>query len=212
MVIALAREGHFASFSAQLPGEILTECWGALLAWDSLPASMSPADTPPGLALLEAIFDRHGISAVLHSGPSYLVQEALTVDSTTELVTSASPLEERNRLQPPAEANWSPGEWQELLAGDLGPWALALDGDDVVAICHSARVSGQGAEAGVRTSPEYRRRGHAAATTAAWAALVYESGRLPFYSTSADNLASQAVAARLGLLPLGWLWSLRAPE
>jgi hypothetical protein len=34
---------------------------------------------------------------------------------------------------------------------------------------------------------------------AAWAATLRASGRVPIYSTSWDNLASQAVARKLGL-------------
>ncbi|MFC5826580.1 GNAT family N-acetyltransferase [Nonomuraea insulae] len=79
-------------------------------------------------------------------------------------------------------------------------------GRQVVAICHSARNTPAGAEAGTWTSPAYRGRGYAAITTAAWAELL--PGIQLFYSTSADNHSSQRVAARLGLRGIGWLWKL----
>ena len=44
---------------------------------------------------------------------------------------------------------------------------------------------------------------HAAAVVAAWAAAVRASGRLPLYSTSWDNVASQGVARKLGLVLYG---------
>jgi hypothetical protein len=40
--------------------------------------------------------------------------------------------------------------------------------------------------------------------TAAWARLV--SDRTAFYSTDWDNVASQGIARRLGLRPLGQWW------
>ena len=52
--------------------------------------------------------------------------------------------------------------------------------------------------AGVETHLDFRRRGHAADAVAGWAFAVRALGAAPFYSTSWDNLASQAVAARLG--------------
>jgi RimJ/RimL family protein N-acetyltransferase len=104
--------------------------------------------------------------------------------------------------------NWTAEEWRQLLDGSLGPWAMAISAGQVVAICHSARLTGRGAEAGVWTAPGFRGQGHAAAVTAAWAALLAPSGRHLFYSTSDNNLSSQRVAARLNLRPIGWMWKL----
>jgi RimJ/RimL family protein N-acetyltransferase len=38
------------------------------------------------------------------------------------------------------------------------------------------------------------------------------AGRTAFYSTSEDNLASQGVARRLGLRPLGQWWTVYGAE
>ena len=72
-----------------------------------------------------------------------------------------------------------------------------------VSACFSSRTSAGASEAGVETLPEFRRRGYASAVTAAWARHVRAAGRVPLYSTSWDNLASQHVARRLGLLLYG---------
>ena len=74
---------------------------------------------------------------------------------------------------------------------------------EVVSVCHSARATAIGAEAGVETAPGYRGRGLAAAVVLVWAAAVLAEGRLPLYSTQWTNHASRAVARKLGLIPYG---------
>lgn len=112
----------------------------------------------------------------------------------------------------PPRANWSGEEWNALVDGALGPWAMVTGDAQVIAICHSARLTERGAEAGVWTDPDHRGQGHAAAVTAAWASLLAGSGRALFYSTSSTNTSSQRVAARLNLRPIGWTWRLASPR
>jgi predicted GNAT family acetyltransferase len=70
-------------------------------------------------------------------------------------------------------------------------------------MCFSSRTSAYAAEAGVETAPEFRGRGYASAVVTRWAEVVRQSGRRPLYSTSWDNLASQGVAKKLGLILYG---------
>jgi hypothetical protein len=95
-----------------------------------------------------------------------------------------------------------------LLHGGLEAWlpdvqhcqplmAVIADGR-AVSLCASVRISVAVHCAGVETLPEYRRRGYAVSAVAGWAHAVRAIGATPFYSTSWDNVASQAVAARLG--------------
>ena len=81
-------------------------------------------------------------------------------------------------------------------------FAVRADGA-VVAACFSSRLSPVAAEAGVNTLETYRGRGYAAAVVAAWADAVRRRGLQPLYSTSWDNLASQGVARKLGLVLYG---------
>jgi GNAT superfamily N-acetyltransferase len=78
------------------------------------------------------------------------------------------------------------------------PLVAVVAGGRAVSLCASVRISAAVHCAGVETLPEYRRRGYAVSAVAAWARAVRARGAMPFYSTSWDSVASQAVAARLG--------------
>jgi predicted GNAT family acetyltransferase len=78
-----------------------------------------------------------------------------------------------------------------------------LDGDRAVSLCCSVRRTEDAHEAGVETAHAARGRGYALGVVAAWAAAVHAAGRFPLYSTSWENLASRAVATKLGLIQFG---------
>jgi hypothetical protein len=83
------------------------------------------------------------------------------------------------------------------------PFMAMVEHGRAVSVCASVRISAAVHEAGVETLPAHRRRGHAVNVVAAWARAVRGMGAVPFYSTSWDNVGSQAVAARLGLPMFG---------
>jgi hypothetical protein len=88
------------------------------------------------------------------------------------------------------------------------PLVAVIEQGHAVALCHSARLTDRAAEAGVETLAAYRGRGHATAVVAGWAVEVRATGRIPLYSTSWQNLASQAVARKLALVQYGTTLSL----
>jgi RimJ/RimL family protein N-acetyltransferase len=136
----------------------------------------------------------------------YLADQPVRCSSDLKILTA--PMEALQQSNP---GNWEAVEWDELLAGKLGPWAIAVDGERVASICHTPRpMTARATECGVWSHPEFRGRGHAAAVTAAWVELVRPSGRHLFYSTDENNRSSQRVAERLGLRLLGWMG--RAPS
>lgn len=142
-------------------------------------------------------------------GPTYVVPTATSYPATAEIITSEQASDAPLRASRPD--NWPTEEWRMLLAGRLGPWAMAVRGSRVIAIAHTPASSAHGAEAGAWTDPEFRGEGHAAAVTAAWAGVSVWGDRTLFYSTTSDNHSSQRVAQRLGLRRIGWSWRFTPP-
>ena len=184
-------------------------------AFDRAPRSSSPDEPPPALEVCGRILEGGERALRRTAGPSFLfvdvedtpcVSSARIERSDRADRTNASSWEALRGGNP---GNWHPVEWDELLEGRLGPWAIATEGEIVVSICHTpGPVTARKAECGVWTHPAFRGRGHAAAVTAAWAEIMRPSGRYLFYSTDAENLSSQRVARRLRLEPVGWTWRL----
>jgi RimJ/RimL family protein N-acetyltransferase len=101
----------------------------------------------------------------------------------------------------------------DVLRRYLSPWledvaigqplvALLRDGH-AVSVCCSVRLTDHAYEAGVETHPEFRGQGFAPRVVSAWGRAVRAMGRIPLYSTSWENLASRAVAAKVGLVRYG---------
>jgi len=131
----------------------------------------------------------------------------------------ATPPGEKCRIVPLSEADRDArllqGEFANMISqlSDRQPCFAVVAKSRAVSLCCSARTlwreaSGAppslvGAEASVETLPEYRGRGFAPRVLSAWARAVGERGGLPLYSAAWDDVASQAVARRLGLVLYG---------
>jgi hypothetical protein len=139
-------------------------------------------------------------------GPSYVFPDSVPDQHVglPIIVSDAPGLSKARQFIRPD--NWQPGEWSQLISGEIGQWAMAVDGSQPVSICHTPAATTAGAEAGVWTRADHRRAGLAGAVTVAWWKREHSRHRTIFYSTRSDNLASRAVARKLGLQPLGWLW------
>lgn len=168
------------------------------------------SEPPPVLAELARLLDERDPSHPLlerRSGPSYRIDPETPLSVGVHLETNPDHLRDAN------PGNWHPIEWTELLDGKLGPYSIATVGARVASICHTpAPLTPACAEAGVWTHADYRGRGYAAATTAAWTRLVRAPGRYLFYSTDASNHSSQRVASRLRLELLGWTHRVAPPR
>ena len=88
-------------------------------------------------------------------------------------------------------------------AREREPCYAVLEDGVAVSVCYSSRSTPAAAEAGINTLDACRGRGYAPRVAAAWALAVRRAGRVPIYSTSWDNVASQGVARKLGLVLFG---------
>ena len=86
---------------------------------------------------------------------------------------------------------------------DWQPFLAIVEAGRAVSVCRSVRITGEAHEAGVETLPEFRGKGYAKDTVAAWARSVQSMGAMPLYSTSWENTASQAVVKKLHLVQYG---------
>lgn len=88
----------------------------------------------------------------------------------------------------------------DYMLSELQLWepcfAKVVNGN-AVSICFRSRITNECHEAEVETLPDFRGKGYAAEVVAAWAAAIYEMNRIPTYSTSWDNAASQSVVRKL---------------
>jgi Acetyltransferase (GNAT) domain len=206
LVMAAARDGLHARVGGGLPARVARKLIAEV---ESTQVSGDMSAPPAALErwcteLEDALGSR--IALAPGSGPSYLVHDGVSFPSGATLIRSdAADLSELREANP---GNWGSGEWHDLLDGRLGAWVMARHGAQVISICHTPAANTRAAEAGTWTHPDFRGHGYASATTAEWAAVMRRTRRVLFYSTSYTNHSSQAVAARLGLRNIGWLWQL----
>lgn len=136
------------------------------------------------------------LSGELIAGPAFEFPDRIDPPDGVSLVDDAEMLQRHFRGWTSAE---TPGRT---------PMAAILVNGQAVSLCACARRTGEAAEASLETAVRYRGRGLAERVTAAWAIAVRKSGRMPLYSTSWENMASRAVARKLGLSIYAASWSL----
>ncbi len=196
LVVAAGRSGRCWAASVHVP----TECDAAIAealvnAQPALAVGWAPECAAELLRIIDAVPTLGPLARPL-GGPSWLMEAPVDrAPTTVELHRSV---------------DFDAESWRERIPGRdrelTEPWVMAVVDDQVAAICETARSAPKSVEAGVWTYEPYRGRGLAVAVTAEWSSLV--SARTVFYSTSWDNVASQGVARRLGLEPLGHWWQI----
>ena len=136
------------------------------------------------------------VGGTIDSGPAFTFPDSLVQSAETVFV-------EDIRLLSRNFDGWTASE-----VPDRSPIVAVMEGGHAVSVCFCARLSNTAAEAGLETAPTYRGRGLGARVAAVWASAVRASGRVPLYSTSWTNVASLAVARKLGLQAYASTWSL----
>jgi hypothetical protein len=200
--VAISAAGHHLLIQPGLDDDLAESLRHVLASWAlALPASeLRPALTS-ALPLLEVA----GIRGEVHGGPSFLIESLPPVPAGATVADSTAPAGAGTRRPP----GWERAEWDALLGGALGPWAVLLSQSDVLSICHTSRESTAGAEAAIWTDPRLSGTADAVAAVSRWATLMRKRDDRPlFYRTSDLDDPEQRIAAGLGLRPIGWIWSL----
>jgi RimJ/RimL family protein N-acetyltransferase len=186
LFLGRTRAGNIWRFRAGLPEELCDEL-NALCA-DEPPLDDDFKTRPRQLEKIIRLLEADAPLEEISSGPAYWFTEYRV--SSKPLVTVTG-----------NKANILRGGFEKLVE-ELPNWqpfvALVEDGQ-AVSVCRSVRLTSEAHEAGVETLPDFRGRGSAQEVTSEWARQVQTLGVIPLYSTSWENIASQAVARKLGL-------------
>ena len=142
------------------------------------------------------LLEHHAPVTGTHAGPAYALPQG---PASREAVTIMP--ENVSVLQPHFD-------WLVTTLADYAPVSAAVVDGVAVAICFCSRLTAQVCEAGVFTEPNSRGQGYATEAVRGWAAQVRAVAKQPLYSTSWDNLASQAIARKLGGVQYGTEFSI----
>lgn len=181
--------GHVVRFGQAVPNDVARQLTAVVERQPAVDALAVPSAMR---AALREVLERHGPIGDEGGGPAYRFPESFVQPGGAVEVTDAT-------LDVVRETH--PWLYRDLSA--WGPCFVVVRDGVAASICFSSRIGARTLEAGLFTLPEHRGRGYAVAVTAAWGAAVRASGRVPLYSTAWENLASQAVARRLGLRMFG---------
>ena len=181
-------EGSICKFRHDLPDNVVAQ----LKEVAAEPFLMNFQKIPKNHRQFEDILQSHAPIERVWVGPAYRFPEQITPPSNViRLSREDAGLLKEDLANIRSELNSS------------HPCLAIIKDSQVVSICRSVRASAHAHEAGVETLTDYRRRGYAMSVVAAWALAIRALNLIPLYSTSWDNVASQGVARRLGLMQYG---------
>jgi RimJ/RimL family protein N-acetyltransferase len=162
------------------------------------PPLANPRQRPVLFDALKAVLEAREPVVDVWEGPAWYVPRPLSeIDGAVAIGSENRDLLEEHF---PYAAEHLDEQWHVF--------AVVVDGV-AVSTCYSSRLTPAAAEAGAFTVEDYRGRGYVGWAVAAWGNTLLASGRVPIYSTSWDNAASQGVARKLGLPLFGAELSLR---
>jgi GNAT acetyltransferase len=148
---------------------------------------------PAGLSEYISLLETHSPVKKLSSGPAYFFPDRIEQRSRRAIpVTRDNIAVLRRGLK-----EWIPDVLHRQ------PFLAILNEGHAVSVCCSVRITAEAHEVGVETLNDYRGRGYASEVVQQWATEVRKLEVMPLYSTSWENVASQGVARRLGLVQYG---------
>ncbi len=182
-------EDSICRFRHDLPDNVIAQLKEVAAAE---PMSMNSQKIPRNRRQFEDILQSHAPIERVWVGPAYRFPEHITPPTNTVQLSREN-------------VGLLKGDFVEMVPelNNSHPYLGIIEDSQAVSICRSVRLSSRAHEAGVDTLVNYRRRGYAVSVVAAWALAVRALNRIPLYSTSWDNVASQGVAQRLGLVQYG---------
>jgi len=183
------RAGYVVRVGATTPDALAPRLEAIIARYPPVDDLQAP---PAALAAVREALGRHAPITAEGGGPVYRFPASIAQPGEVVRLTNA------NRELAHATYPWL---YDELV--DWQPCIVVARDGVAVSICFSSRSGADAAEAGVDTLPAFRGHGYAAAVTAAWGAAIRASGRIPLYSTAWENVASQGVARRVGLIMFG---------
>lgn len=186
LFLGRTKAGNIWRFRTDLSENLCQEL-NALCA-DEPPLDLEFNEPPRHLETYIRLLESDAPVQEVSSGPAYWFAEYETPSKSILAVT------EKN-------AEILQGGFEELIS-ELPLWqpfVALIEDNRAVSVCRSVRITSEAHEAGVETLPHYRGKGFAKDVTAEWARLVRDTGAIPLYSTSWENVASQAVARKLRL-------------
>ena len=187
--IGYTNEGSICRFRHDLPDNVIAQL-KEIAAAEPMPVNTEKI--PKSHKQFKNILQSHAPIERVWIGPAYRFPEHITLPThTVQLSRENVGLLKGNFAEMVSELNNSQ------------PYLAIIENSRAVSICRSVRLSSRAHEAGVDTLVGYRRRGYATSVVTAWALAVRALNCLPLYSTSWDNVASQGVAQRLGLVQYG---------
>lgn len=182
-------KGSICKFRHDLPGNVVAQLKEVAAAE---PILVNPEKIPKTHRQFEDILQSHAPIERVWVGLAYRFPEHIAPPTNVIQLSSEN-------------AGLLRGDFAEMVSelNSWQPYLAIIEDARAVSICRSVRISSRAHEAGVNTLPSYRRRGHATSVVAAWAFAIRALNLIPLYSTSWDNVASQGVARRLGLVQYG---------
>lgn len=142
---AVSTDGWALAFGTEVPEALASELQ-AVFATE--PPATDPAVPPASISRCEQLLGSALGDVEFSGGPSYVIPPGTSFVSGSALLRSDDEHKERLQPQDLERLNWTQDEWRQLLDGALGPWAFVVNGDRVVSLCHTARLTDRGAEAG----------------------------------------------------------------